>query len=76
MAKARTIKIHDAHFTVVGSLEPDAEGWYFSACNCGYGPAGPFPGPEDAADDLMQHAREMGYMQARDDAAREGDRTT
>lgn len=46
-----------AHVTV--DLEPDEEGWYPAVCQCGQN-LGVFPGAEDAADALMDHAYNAG----------------
>jgi len=73
MAKAKKIKIHDLHLSQ--GTERDEDGWWRARCSCGYGPAGPFPDAETMVDDLMQHAREMGYMQAKDDASKGGTTT-
>lgn len=45
------------HYSV--ELEPDGEGWYHVACNCGT-ELGVFPTAEDGCDALMEHAYRMG----------------
>jgi len=52
----------DAHYSV--NFEPNDEGWYVPECQCGWTWA-PVPDAEDAADALMQHAREQGYLEAK-----------
>ena len=49
------------HFT--NDLTENAEGWWPAVCECGW-QGGMYPSPEDAADGLMQHAYEAGWLDA------------
>lgn len=50
------------HYTKEGSMDAES-GWYEPVCVCG-AKFGVFPDAEVAADALMQHAYERGYIDA------------
>jgi len=53
------------HYSV--NFERNEDGWYVPECVCGWKWAA-VPDAEDAADALMQHAREQGYLEAQRDS--------
>lgn len=52
----------DLHMST--GLHEDDDGFWRAACMCGTA-LGAFPSAEDACDALMQHAREQGFLEAR-----------
>lgn len=52
------------HFSKPGTLEETRDGWVKPVCNCKK-KLGVYPGVEDAADALMQHAYEQGILDER-----------
>lgn len=45
----------DTRTHAIDDVSEDDEGWWWCSCECGLYQNGPFPGREDATDDIVEH---------------------